>query len=69
MSRHFTVRGLSMDNDDDGGKPPYRTPQVMGGDGSEAEYVHHWLDHYLVKCGVESVHAAHAEYRQQLETE
>mmetsp|Transcript_115736 Transcript_115736/g.360479 ORF Transcript_115736/g.360479 Transcript_115736/m.360479 type:complete len:330 (-) Transcript_115736:129-1118(-) len=67
QSRHF--RGISMDADDDGGKPPFRTPAVMGGDGSEAEYVHQWLDHYLVKGGVEAIVAALVEYREQVQSE
>ncbi|GMI18805.1 hypothetical protein TrLO_g11882 [Triparma laevis f. longispina] len=65
FSRHF--RGISMDLNDDLGKPPFRLPRDFESEG-EREYVRMWRDHYLGKMGVEGVVVACLkEYTDQLE--
>ena len=50
MRNSKQFRGISMDTDDDFGKPPFRTlPQMLRVDAAEAEYVMMWRDHYLEK--------------------
>jgi len=73
LSRDITARasrrwrGISLDTNDDMGRPPFRLPSHM--DTPEAvEFVHQWLDHYLGKSTLESV-AYLAEYREQTERE
>eukprot|EP00947_MAST-08B_sp_MAST-8B-sp1_P005408 g5408.t1 len=66
FSRHF--RGISMDQDDDFGRPPYRLPGHFGSD-EEREYVSQWMDHYIAKGGIEAIAAHLVEYREQLESE
>ncbi|GMH96415.1 hypothetical protein TrVE_jg10123 [Triparma verrucosa] len=65
FSRHF--RGISMDANDDFGKPPFRLPRDFDSE-EEREYLRMWQDHYLSKGGVGSIVAHLVEYRAQLET-
>ncbi|GMI27844.1 hypothetical protein TeGR_g12507 [Tetraparma gracilis] len=64
FTRHF--RGISMDMNDDMGRPPFRLPRDMDSE-PEREYVRMWQDHYLSKEGVGAVVAHLVEYRAQLE--
>jgi len=66
FSRHF--RGISMDLNDDLGKPPFRLPAHFESD-DEREYVRQWMDHYIAKGGIAAIVAHLVEYREQLESE
>ena len=66
MSRQW--RGLSLDENDDRGRPPYRTPRAMDDD-AEEEFVWQWCDHYLGKAGLDGVVAYLSEYAEQAERE
>jgi len=46
FSRHF--RGVSMDKNDDMGRPPFPDESKMGAE--ERAYIGTWLDYYLDKC-------------------
>jgi hypothetical protein len=59
-------RGISLDTNDDFGRPPFRLPADFDSD-DEVEYVWQWLDSYLAKSGVEAVVAHVSEYREQEE--
>lgn len=63
-------RGLPLNENDDMGTPPFRTPHAMGENSDdEREFVWNWFDHYLGKIGVEGVCGFLTEYRTQLDTE
>ncbi len=49
MSRQW--RGLSLDTDDDFGRPPYRLPCHMDTP-EEVEHVERWRDHYIAKAKI-----------------
>ena len=57
-----------MDENDDRGRPPYRTPRAMDDD-AEEEFVWQWCDHYLGKAGLDGVVAYLSEYAEQAERE
>lgn len=65
MSRQ--ARGISLDTNDDMGRPPYRLPAHMAAE--EAEHVRRWLDTYLDRVGLEGIVGFLAEYRAQSESE
>ena len=66
MSRQW--RGRSVDENDDRGRPPYRTPRAMDEE-AEEEFVWQWCDHYLGKAGLDGVVAYLSEYAEQAERE
>lgn len=63
MRNSKQFRGISMDTDDDLGKPPFRVLAQMPED--EAEYVRMWRDHYIEKCGVDCIVAYLSEFLEE----
>lgn len=63
MRNSKQFRGISMDTDDDFGRPPFRVISHMPDE--EAEYVRMWRDHYLDKCGIEGIVAYLSEFLEE----